>query len=109
MELTPYSKINEVPGKDFQLPDTHEIIFAWDPPAFGVPDSVWESLREDLREQLFQVVAANGKQHVSLTSQSSPTSGSQPSDSPTMLLQDHHQPRDVLYEREQTAVSSPKS
>ncbi|KAI1784942.1 hypothetical protein LXA43DRAFT_1066345 [Ganoderma leucocontextum] len=77
----------------FQLPDTHEVIFAWDPPTFGIPQPVLEDLRNDLREKLVHVAVDQGNQLVSRTRQSSPTSGSQhgesPGGHPNNILVDH--------------------
>ena len=100
-----HSSTHDVPTKDFQLPETHAVIFAWDPPDFGIPDTVWENLKMELRKQLFQMVSTKGKQHVSLTSQSSPTSGSQPSYSPTGTSQKGNEHPDLLYERHIAAHS----
>ncbi|KAM5546230.1 hypothetical protein V8D89_000356 [Ganoderma adspersum] len=66
----------------FQLPDTHEVIFAWDPPKFGIPDSVLKKLRDDLHDQVVFTAIKHGSQEVNRTSQSSPTSGSQRSQTP---------------------------
>ncbi|KAI1783433.1 hypothetical protein LXA43DRAFT_1067652 [Ganoderma leucocontextum] len=80
----------------FQLPDSHEVIFAWDPPSSGIPDSVLEILRNDLHDKLVRIAVNEGEQFVTRTRQSSPTSGSQPSESPTATTRDRHKPDDIL-------------
>lgn len=79
----------------FQLPDTHEIIFAWDPPPVGIPEPVLDRLRKDLRDEVVLIAIKEGNQKVDRTTQSSPTSGSQHSQSPGGL------PEDLLQQNEE--------
>jgi hypothetical protein len=57
-----------------QLPDTHGIIFRWDPPSFGIPVPVLEQLADELMKKASKVVKDKaGVKYIPPSQQSSPT------------------------------------
>ncbi|KAI0781887.1 hypothetical protein C8Q75DRAFT_545185 [Abortiporus biennis] len=58
------------------LPGTHGHVFPWDPPSFGIPDTILDKLAQKLRQDIIRLAVNNASTITNRSGQSSPTSDS---------------------------------